>query len=210
MGRQYDLNKIKELIKQRESSGGKNLIHKPAKTKVGDEWIDDTAGGAYGLRPEHIRTLNNRLKNAKLPTLKEIEDLKKLSNPEITKKISEDRDLDEKLMQAQLDLLSNRGYSPEMMAFKHNQGFDAPVDRLFRKDVADYVAPFRTMQDIPSSSARGIALIKEESPEEIEKNFQNMLKTYSELESKNTNPEQLIAQTDEDKLPLVKGLMRGR
>lgn len=210
MDRQYDLNKIRELIKQRESSGGKNLIHKPAKTKVGDEWVDDTAGGAYGLRPEHIRTLNNRLRNAKLPTLQEIEDLKKLSNPEITKMLIEDRDLDEKLMQAQLDLLSNKGYSPEMIAFKHNQGFGAPIERLSREDVADYVAPFRTMQDTPPTPVRGIAKIKEESPEEINKNFQNMLKTYSELESKNTNPEQLIAQTDEDKLPLIKGLMRGR
>lgn len=112
-----------ESIAGVESSYGTNFNHAPDK-KFG------TAAGAFGIKPEEVRSLPNRLRNRGMNIPPELIDLTKKSNDEITKELNANRGLDlvigDKL--ARVILQDADGNMP-VSAYKWHKGVLSPAPK---------------------------------------------------------------------------------
>ena len=136
-----DKKEFLELIREIESSGGKNRNHK---TMTSGPHEGDTAIGDYGLMPNTVKEVSN------LKTGKRQSDiyghLRKLDNKEIETLVGSDRDLEDKLANDLADIVLSKSKSDDRAAFRWNQGHNIERVPASYRD-KDYVEKYLNAKD---------------------------------------------------------------
>lgn len=123
--------RFKRVIKQLESSGGKNLSHETIESGIN---AGQTAGGAYGILPNSLKDFVNQAKNRNYEIPEELSNIKRLTPDQITDKLNQDRNFDEKAADLGSNILLEKTGGNELKAATgwrrgHNQNFNEMTDQ---------------------------------------------------------------------------------
>lgn len=113
-------SRFKKTLRMVETSGGKNLAHSPVKKGVNK---GDTAGGEWGILPNSLKMYINQAKNRNMPVDPRLEELALLPNDQITKRLNEDREIDNIAANlGQSIILDQADYDEGKAAYSWNHG----------------------------------------------------------------------------------------
>jgi hypothetical protein len=121
-------DRFKKTIKFLESSGGRNLAHAPIETGIN---AGQVAGGAYGILPNSLVDFVKQSRNRGLNIDPRLVELSQLPPEEITKRLNEDRGLDDLAadLGSQLLLQKTMG-DEEKAAYGWRTGHNRPFNKL--------------------------------------------------------------------------------
>ena len=155
---QQKLKKFKAIIRQLESSDGKNLNHAPVASGLNK---GQQAGGAYGILPN---TLNNFVasgKNKGELIDPRLDAMSKLPPEVVTQILNEDRELDDKAADLGMgQVLPRADWDEEKAAYGWNTGHNRDYKNLSPeyKDF-DYVQKYRKLaEEMPVEDPGAISL----------------------------------------------------
>lgn len=140
-------DKLLKILSQLETSGGKNLKHKPIKKGVN---VGQTAGGEYGIVPASLQDFAKQTMNRNVPV--DVDVLAEMDKPhsEVTKKLNQDKEFDKKAAQMAAELmLMKSGGDEEKAAYRWNMGHNTPNSEIEKNlDSNPYVEKFRRIRDM--------------------------------------------------------------
>lgn len=160
-----DQDKFLQAVQGVESSFGNNTNHKVMEHGI---HAGERAVGTYGLMPNTVRELANKISNPdtnlgkQLPYKTDFSDIKALSKLDgegMSEEVANNPELETKLARLlQMDV-GARSEGPEDAAFRWNQGHNIPKGKVTpeRLENSDYVHKFNNIRKLLSG---GVASIK--------------------------------------------------
>lgn len=138
-------NQIKKFlnnISQIESSGGKNQNHPEIKSGIHQ---GDKAIGRYGLMPNTVSEVLNRMKSAGTLT-PEMEELQKLDSKKLKEKMESNPELQDKVAESLADRVLTRQGDEEKAAYSWHKGHNLNPEKV-KEDYenSDYVKKYKKL-----------------------------------------------------------------
>lgn len=136
-----------ELIKQIESSGGKNTQHRTIQSGI---QAGDSAIGPYGLMPNTIQEIVNRQRQ-KGPLEEQFSDVYNKDPEYIKDYFTQNPKVEEDIASKLVDKIGLE--NPEKSAYKWNMGHNLPDERVTDEELArsEYVRKFKDLMNKQNS-----------------------------------------------------------
>ena len=137
-----DINKFLDVIRQEESSGGKDTAHRMIQSGIHE---GDSAMGQYGLMPNTVSEMANRAKRQGIASPDELDAIQNPSivnqNPELENQIAK---------QLAAKLLNQYHGNQEQAAYGWNQGHNLTPEQVQERDYQQhpYVQKFQKLKQL--------------------------------------------------------------
>jgi hypothetical protein len=169
-----NVKRFLKIIKQIESSGGKNFKHNTMKSGIhkGSSGI-----GNYGLMPNTVSEVLTRIRRSGKIT-PELAELQKLNPSEFKSHLEANPNQEEQIAEALAELVLARQQDEEKAAFSWNQGHNLTPDKVEKSDYknADYVKKFNQYKNEQPTQTliAGTPLVEEDESTNIKNTIRNI------------------------------------